>query len=137
MSRLQFKSLDLMPFKTLFLSTGLFCCVLTIASAQSIAATATSMPVTWTEAALDAEASEAFYRDADNQLVFIDFEQLNVNLQQVVLRSRGGMVLFQEDVFGLPVDAIYELDLSDYGVGTYRIELHTYTDVIEYMLQVE
>jgi hypothetical protein len=72
----------------------------------------------------------SIYIDEDSKTFYIDFEPIRVNLSEIVLKSAGGSVLFQDRVSDLPVNAIYELDMSSYGPGAYRIELHTFTGIL-------
>lgn len=74
--------------------------------------------------------NKAFYADQENKTFFIDFENLNVNLSDIVVKDVLGGVVFKDEVSGLPVDTIYELDLSRMKSGTYDIELRSYTGVI-------
>lgn len=77
------------------------------------------------------------YRDSDNNLLYIDFEQLRVNLKNVVLKNDKGDILLQDDVFSLPVNTIYELKCSDYPPGLYSLELYSFTSVIKRTLRLE
>jgi len=72
----------------------------------------------------------AFYADQESKTIFIDFENLNVNLSNIVVKDILGGVVFKAEVGGLPVDTIYELDMSRMNSGTYEIELRSYTGVI-------
>lgn len=72
----------------------------------------------------------AFYADEENQVYYIDFENLSVNLNDIVVRRQDGEILMQDDVFELPVNTIYEIDFSQYGAGNYDIELRSFTGVI-------
>jgi hypothetical protein len=72
----------------------------------------------------------AFYADQESKTIFIDFENLNVNLSNIVVKDILGGVVFKAEVGGLPVDTIYELDMSRMTSGTYEIELRSYTGVI-------
>ncbi len=70
------------------------------------------------------------YADEENKLYYIDFEMLNVNLSDIVVKNQAGEVLLQDNVFDLPVNTIYELDFSKYQPGNYEIELRTFTGAI-------
>ena len=72
----------------------------------------------------------SIYADEESQTYYIDFEQLAVNVNDVVVRDQSGSVLWQEEVFDLPVNTIYELDFSAYRAGAYVIELRAYTGII-------
>lgn len=77
----------------------------------------------------------SIFADQDNQLYFIDFEQLAVNLNEIVVKDASGQVIWQDQVFDLPVNTIYELDFSQYQTGDYLIELRAYTGVIRKQVQ--
>ncbi|MEZ5043782.1 MAG: hypothetical protein R2828_28045 [Saprospiraceae bacterium] len=70
------------------------------------------------------------FRDEENELYYIDFEAIKVNISNVVVKDEQQNILFQDDVFDLPVNTIYELDLSAFQAGKYRIELQTFTNII-------
>lgn len=77
------------------------------------------------------------FEDEENELLYIDFETLNVNLSDISVKDQAGEVVFKEDVFELPVNTIYELDLSSYADGVYEIELRSFTGVIRRRIEVE
>ncbi len=72
----------------------------------------------------------SIYADEESQTYFIDFEQLAVNVNNIVVRDQAGSILWQEEVYDLPVNTIYELDFSSYRAGNYVIELRAYTGII-------
>jgi hypothetical protein len=76
------------------------------------------------------------YADNENNVFYIDFENLMITLNEVVVRNEKGAVVIRDEVFDLPVNTIYELDLSDYPSGNYHIELRAYTQVIRKMVSV-
>ncbi|MEM6963770.1 MAG: hypothetical protein AAF573_03325 [Bacteroidota bacterium] len=80
---------------------------------------------------LDDAADWSFYADEDNHTFYVDFEKINVNLSDVVIKDAEGMIVFKEDVLDLPVNAIYELDFAPFGAGDYVVELRSYTQVIK------
>jgi len=71
-----------------------------------------------------------FFVDDESETYYIDFETIRANVNEIVLRDSSGAVRFQERVSDLPVNAIYELDVSAYSSGQYRIELHTFNGVL-------
>ena len=73
----------------------------------------------------------SLYADEENQLYYVDFATLSVNLNDIIVTRQDGEVVLRDDLFNLPVDTIYEIDFSQYGAGRYTVELRTYTDVIE------
>ena len=69
----------------------------------------------------------SFYSDDNSQLFYIDFAKLTFNLSDIILKDSSGEIVFKDDVLDLPVDSIYELDLSNYAAGQYEVELRTFT----------
>ena len=78
----------------------------------------------------------SFFVDEESETYFIDFESIRANLSEIALKNAKGDILFHERVSDLPVDAIYELNVSPYSPGQYRIELHTFTGVIAKDIQI-
>ena len=72
----------------------------------------------------------SFYKDEENQLYFIDFEKINFNLSEILVKNDNGDILIQDDVLDLPVNTIYEIDLSEFGAGDYHVELKSFTGII-------
>ena len=76
------------------------------------------------------EAENAFFADEEEKRYFIDFESLNVNINNVVVKDASGSTIWEDKVFDLPVDTIYEIDCSEYAPGFYVVELHSFTEVM-------
>ncbi|MCI4647602.1 hypothetical protein, partial [Phaeodactylibacter sp.] len=74
--------------------------------------------------------SWSLYSDEENNLYYVDFATLSVNLNDIVVTRDDGEVVLREQVLDLPVDTIYEIDFNQYGEGNYTIELRSFTDVI-------
>ena len=72
-----------------------------------------------------------FYSDEDNRVLFIDFDNIDFNLSDIVVKNTDGEVLLKDDVLNLPVDTIYELDFSAFNSGIYQVELRSFTGVIK------
>ncbi|MCB0618582.1 MAG: hypothetical protein KDC43_24810 [Saprospiraceae bacterium] len=81
--------------------------------------------------------SWSFFVDEENQIYYIDFETISVNLSDVILKSASGDVLMRENVLDLPVNTIYEIDLSKYGPGAYEIELRSFTGIIRKEVRIK
>ena len=77
------------------------------------------------------QEDKVIFADQSNKTFFIDFECINVNLSGIVVKDILGGVVFKDEVANLPVDTIYELNLSRMSPGTYDIELQSYTGVIK------
>lgn len=73
----------------------------------------------------------SIYTDKQNNIVYVDFEKINVNLSGVSVKDKAGQILFKDDsVWQLPVNTIYEVDLSKYPKGEYTVELKTFTTIL-------
>lgn len=92
-----------------------------------------STSTTGTETSKQANKQDwSIYTDRENNIVYVDFEKINVNLSGVAVRDNSGQVLFKDDsVWQLPVNTMYEVDLSKYPKGEYTLELKTYTSVLK------
>lgn len=94
----------------------------------------TSSPV---EKSFEVNEDWSFYSDEENKLFYIDFENISANLSDIIVKNADGKILFKEDVFDLPVNTIYELDLSGYAAGNYEIELRSYTSVMRKSFKIK
>lgn len=72
----------------------------------------------------------SIFIDAEEKICYVDFQSLNVNLDAILIKDESGEVVKDEKVFDLPVDTIYELDLSDLKSGEYAIELRSFGKII-------
>lgn len=73
----------------------------------------------------------SFYLDEENKTYYIDFETINVNLSDIKVIDTAGEVVMSDNLWDLPVNTIYELNLHGMKPGDYKIELRTYTGVIQ------
>lgn len=80
---------------------------------------------------------QSLYTGGSEKVYYIDFEDLRMNLSEIILKNDQGKVLLKDDVFDLPVNTIYELDLSQYGSGTFEVELRSFTGVIRKTIAVD
>ena len=80
---------------------------------------------------IQANNNWSFFSDEESDFCYIDFESINVNLNEIVVKDQKGTIVFKEAVNGLPVDSIYELDCSQFPIGVYTIELHSYTGIFK------
>ncbi|MBI5914089.1 MAG: hypothetical protein HY842_01835 [Bacteroidetes bacterium] len=71
-----------------------------------------------------------FYLDQESKVYYIDFETISVNLSDIRVYNEAGDVVMTDKLWDLPVNAIYEINLTDFDPGTYKIELRSYTGVI-------
>ena len=116
-------------FKSLF-AFVLLCFIGNTLFAQSIASADENVFTTSVNLTELPDDNWSFYKDEENQLYYIDFEKINFNLSEILVKNDKGEVLIQDDVLDLPVNTIYEIDLSEYGTGNYEVELRSFTKII-------
>lgn len=78
-----------------------------------------------------------FFKGEDANTFFIDFEKIKSNLNEIKVTDAKGTITFEDELWNLPVDTIYELDFHTFAKGTYTIEITTFTDSIERKVEVE
>ncbi len=79
------------------------------------------------------EISSATFQDAvfqsdDNQQVFIDFDDIPVNLKCIQIMDSDGKELFKQSVYKLSVSSLLEIDLSAFQQNGLVLEIQTFTD---------
>ncbi len=109
-----------------------FCSATSAFSQQASTETLTSKGIT-----ASVSQDQSLYTGGDEKVYYIDFEDLRMNLSEIILKNDQGKVLLKDDVFDLPVNTIYELDLSQYGTGKFEVELRSFTGVIRKTIAVE
>ncbi len=77
------------------------------------------------------EEEWSFFYDAENEIYYIDFETISLNLTKVKVVAKNGNEVIADNVADLPVNTIYELDCSKLINGSYTVELHSYTDILK------
>ncbi|MEM7101757.1 MAG: hypothetical protein AAF502_01425 [Bacteroidota bacterium] len=85
----------------------------------------------------NSDSEWAFWEDVESQKIYIDFAELGGNFAELVLQDVNGNQVIKEDLLDLPVDSIYELDLSILNKGEYTLELRTYKEPIFKTISVE
>jgi len=79
----------------------------------------------------------SFFVDNESKIYYIDFESINVNLNDIVVKDQSGNIVYKEELWNLPVNTIYELDYTTFKPGNYDIELRAYTGVIRKTITVK
>ena len=64
----------------------------------------------------------AFYSNTANDMIFIDFADIRLNIKRINLIQNDQTVM-EEDVETLPQNAIHEIDLTLFEKGNYIVEL--------------
>ena len=102
-------------------------------NSQLFAQSTTSLTAEATTATrlLDLSSTDwSFYIDEEQEIYYIDFEKINVNLNDLKVINADGEVVLEDQLYELPVNTIYELDLRELPEGTYEVALRTFTGVI-------
>ncbi|MEM8907903.1 MAG: hypothetical protein AAGD05_08665 [Bacteroidota bacterium] len=68
--------------------------------------------------------SEIFYSDYENTTLYVDFKSLGNQFSELNI-LRDHQLMMQDDIRDLPLNTIYELNLSVFRQGTYVLELKT------------
>ena len=111
------------------LFAGTYTCLAQTSSISETASFDASVSTTDNTSLLEMDSENwALYADEENNLYYIDFESMSMNLSDIIVRDQKGEVVLREDVFDLPVNTIYEIDFNQYGKGTFEIELRSFTD---------
>ena len=127
-----------MQQKTVFVFL-LFCLgVCTSTYAQNTADLSRSfMPAETTDLKEITDEKWSLYADEENQIYYIDFENLTINLSNIIVKNGEGEVIFKEDVFDLPVNSIYEIDYANFESGEYQLELRSFTGIIRKTISIK
>ena len=83
------------------------------------------------------DADWSLYTDDENELLYIDFESIDVNLSTIVIKSEKDEVLIKEDVLDLPVNTIYEVDFSEFGPGVYTVEMKSFIGTVTRKVEIK
>ncbi len=83
------------------------------------------------------DATWSLYTDDENDLLYIDFETIDVNLSTVIVKSKDDKVLIEEDVMDLPVNTIYEIDFSAFGPGKYTVEMQSFIGTVTREVEIK
>lgn len=100
-------------------------------SCQLFAQSSTSIntnPLISTTSVLNMNSTDwSFFVDDESHIYYIDFEKINVNLNDIKVINEAGETVMEDQLYDLPVNTIYELDLSGYPSGIYSVELRSFT----------
>ena len=123
----------------LVLSLGFFTSVSAQNATVSSAKTAKEVATLLTQPKTTSTTKEdwTIFHDEENNFYYIDFETFKVNISDIVIKDEANKVVFEEDVFDLPVNTIYELDMNNFKAGKYRIELRTFTNIIAKQIELK
>ena len=71
---------------------------------------------------------KAVYQSDDRTKVFIDFSEIPVNLKSIQVLNGDGDVFVNKVVYELPVNSLFEIDLTDFPATDLVLEIQTFTD---------
>lgn len=77
-----------------------------------------------------------FFSGEENNTYYLDFDKISSNLKEIHVVNQSGEVIFKDELWNLPVDTIYEIDLTKYEKGNYKILVKTFTEDITKMVNV-
>jgi hypothetical protein len=69
---------------------------------------------------------ECVFLDDAERVCYVDFQKIQFNLKEVNIIDAEGNVVYSRNVSDLPVDAILEIDFSEFKNGKYIVELRSY-----------
>lgn len=119
-------------FLLFFLLFGFF----NLLSAQTSVSTLSSFFEDFTMNENGNDAEWTFYLDTENKIYYIDFEAINVNLNDIKVINEVGDVVLNDNLWNLPVNTIYELNMKNFKPGNYKVQLRTYTGLIQKEISV-
>lgn len=109
----------------------------TTLSAQELMASTNEAPLEATTLHIVADDdSGIFFTDPENKVCFIDFSEINGYAKHLYVKDKSNNMIIDEVLWDLPENSIYELDFEEYTKGNYKIELHTYSSIINKKLDV-
>ncbi len=83
------------------------------------------------------DATWSLYTDEENELLYIDFETIDVNLSTIIVKSNDKKVILKEDVLDLPVNTIFEIDFSEFGPGKYTVEMQSFIGTVTREVEIK
>ena len=71
---------------------------------------------------------KAVYQSDDGTKVFIDFNEIPVNLKSIQVLNSNGDIFVNKVVFELPVNSLFEIDSTEFPGADLVLEIQTFTD---------
>lgn len=101
----------------------------TIFAQSTASAESTDSPIDWANFEVSVAETDnwSFHTNAEDKLLYIDFESLGGKMSRLVVKSEAKDVVVEDNhLFDLPVNTIYEVNLEKLPKGRYFVELYTY-----------
>lgn len=87
---------------------------------------------------LNLESDDWTFLEGENgNTFFIDFEKIQSNLNEIKVMNKNGEIVFEDELWNLPIDTIYELDFTKFDKGDYTVKINTFTEEINKIITVE
>lgn len=77
------------------------------------------------------------FTDEENKSYYIDFQDVDHNLREVVVLNDRQETVYRMNVADLPTNSIYEISYRDFPSGNYTVELRSITRVMRRDVEVE
>lgn len=75
--------------------------------------------------------------DDENKSYYIDFQDVDHNLDEVVVLNTEEEIVYRMNVADLPTNSIYEISYRDFPSGVYTVELRSLTRVMRREVEVD
>lgn len=75
--------------------------------------------------------------DDHQKTAYIDFAKIHNNLSDLLVVNAKGEIVYQENIWQLPKNTIFELDYSQFAPGAYKMSIRTYSKTIEHTFIVK
>jgi len=80
---------------------------------------------------IDGTEDWTFQQNSAGDILYIDFERTGQKMEHLTLKNSEGTVVKSDyDLFDLPINTIYELNLENLPRGTYFVELYTFEEQV-------
>jgi len=78
----------------------------------------------------------SLYEDPAPGVFYIDFESISSKIEEIAVVDQVGEPVWTANVFSLPGNSIYELDLQGLSPGRYEIELRAFNRVLRHQIHL-
>jgi Domain of unknown function (DUF3244) len=77
---------------------------------------------------LEGEENWAVYADENNRKFYIDLEKIHILLDKITVVDEKDNVVYNDNLWNLTPNTIYEIDMTAFEAGKYRLEFISLTD---------
>jgi len=90
----------------------------------------------YTDASTSTNTESWAFLSGTKSMYYLDFDELDFQLEHIELKSISGKVLFQDEVSDLSTFTLYELDFTAIPNGEYYLELKTKNKTLRKLLKL-